>query len=95
MLSFSVESNVTNLVNTDKVTDNALSAIHGLKFLSMSWVIIGHSYLQVNWQIISQCPYYFFLMKKLLINYYGSYCHRGGRHRRHDRDQKICFPGGY
>lgn len=54
LLAFSVQSNVKKLLHTDNVTEETLPALHGIKFLSMSWVILGHTYLQMNWQTLRQ-----------------------------------------
>ena len=42
MLSFSVRTNV-NIICDDKVGGDTISTIHGLKAISMAWVILGHT----------------------------------------------------
>nr|XP_034194410.1 O-acyltransferase like protein-like isoform X2 [Osmia lignaria] len=42
MLSFSVRGNV-NIICDDKVGGDTISTIHGLKAISMAWVILGHT----------------------------------------------------
>ena len=43
LLSFSVYTNVTKLLNTNQPA-GTLSSINGIRFLSMTWVMLGHSY---------------------------------------------------
>lgn len=43
LLSFSVYTNGKKLLST-KQTSGSLRAVNGIRFLSMSWVILGHSY---------------------------------------------------
>ncbi|XP_042897471.1 nose resistant to fluoxetine protein 6-like [Parasteatoda tepidariorum] len=50
LLSFSFISNFKKFVNT-KSTSDTLSCLNGIRFLCMSWIILGHSYLNVNFQI--------------------------------------------
>ncbi|KAJ8299911.1 hypothetical protein KUTeg_021430 [Tegillarca granosa] len=43
LLSFSVYTNGSKLFNT-KQTAGTLTAINGIRFLSMNWVILGHTF---------------------------------------------------
>ncbi|KAL5012244.1 hypothetical protein ScPMuIL_010795 [Solemya velum] len=43
ILSFSLYTNVSKLLNT-KQGSGTLTAVNGIRFVSMSWVLIGHSY---------------------------------------------------
>ena len=43
LLSFSVYTNITKLLNTNQPA-GTLSSINGIRFLSMTWVLLGHSY---------------------------------------------------
>lgn len=49
LLSFSVLSNATkilsvgNIRNDGKQDTSTLHVVHGIRFLSMSWVILGHT----------------------------------------------------
>ncbi|KFM57567.1 Nose resistant to fluoxetine protein 6, partial [Stegodyphus mimosarum] len=47
---FSLISNFKKLVNT-KTSAGSMSCLHGLRFLSITWIILGHTYLNVNFQI--------------------------------------------
>ncbi|XP_039271759.2 nose resistant to fluoxetine protein 6-like [Styela clava] len=42
ILSFSIIKNTKNLLNTEQKEGN-LECLHGLRFISMTWVILGHS----------------------------------------------------
>lgn len=44
LLCFSIFANGQKILSTDKV-DGQLLSIHGIRFLSLSWVIMGHSYI--------------------------------------------------
>ena len=46
LLSFSVATNVKKIFATSEHTDR-FAVLHGIKFLSMSWIILGHSFLFV------------------------------------------------
>ena len=41
---FSAYTNTLKLFNTDSVHPDALDSINGIRFLSISWVIVGHCY---------------------------------------------------
>ena len=43
ILSFSVYTNTSKFCNTSQ-QPGSLSAVHGIRFLSMSWVVLGHLY---------------------------------------------------
>ncbi|KAL5012239.1 hypothetical protein ScPMuIL_010790 [Solemya velum] len=43
ILSFSIYTNVSKLLNT-KQGSGSLTAINGIRFFSMTWVVIGHTY---------------------------------------------------
>ncbi|GFU40128.1 nose resistant to fluoxetine protein 6, partial [Nephila pilipes] len=44
ILSFSMISNFKQLVSTKTSKDN-LSSLHGIRFLSLTWMVLCHSYL--------------------------------------------------
>ena len=46
LLSFSIVTNVKKIFATSEHTDR-FAVLHGIKFLSMSWIILGHSVLFV------------------------------------------------
>ncbi|XP_076352170.1 nose resistant to fluoxetine protein 6-like [Tachypleus tridentatus] len=48
--SFSVYSNLQNLFNTSSAVDN-LRALHGLKVISINWIVLCHTYLFVNFHV--------------------------------------------
>ncbi|XP_049886800.1 nose resistant to fluoxetine protein 6-like isoform X2 [Pectinophora gossypiella] len=47
LLSFSMLSNGRTILNTDRPTDGALTCLHGMRFMSVIWVIMVHTYLTV------------------------------------------------
>ncbi|XP_076316315.1 nose resistant to fluoxetine protein 6-like [Tachypleus tridentatus] len=49
--TFSIYTNTKNLFNA-KSSAEYLRALHGLKFFSMNWIILGHTYLFVNFQAL-------------------------------------------
>ncbi|XP_029644314.1 nose resistant to fluoxetine protein 6-like [Octopus sinensis] len=44
LLTFSVYKNAKKLLSTNQ-PDGTLTCIHGIRFLSMTWVILGHTYI--------------------------------------------------
>ena len=46
MLSFSIITNVQKIFAASEKTDR-FAVLHGIKYLSMSWIILGHSFLFV------------------------------------------------
>lgn len=52
---FSVKRNGTAILNLDEgTTGDSLSMIHGLRVMTMAWIILGHTYGLVNPQIHSE-----------------------------------------
>ncbi|GBO16226.1 hypothetical protein AVEN_275729-1, partial [Araneus ventricosus] len=53
-LCFSFISNFKRLINTETVEtkSNTLSCLHGIRFLTMSWIILGHTYFLANFQAL-------------------------------------------
>ncbi|XP_063374253.1 nose resistant to fluoxetine protein 6-like [Cydia amplana] len=47
LLSFSMLSNGRAILSTHRPTDGALTSLHGIRFLSVVWVIMVHTYLTV------------------------------------------------
>ncbi|XP_032516638.2 O-acyltransferase like protein-like [Danaus plexippus] len=47
LLSFSILSNGRAILSTHKPSDGALTCLHGMRFLSVLWVIMVHTYLTV------------------------------------------------
>ncbi|XP_037964452.2 nose resistant to fluoxetine protein 6 [Plutella xylostella] len=47
LLSFSVLSNGRTILSTQRPSDGALTSLHGMRFLSVAWVIMVHTYLAV------------------------------------------------
>lgn len=46
LVAFSVVSNAKKILSTEaSVINRPLQALHGIRFLSMTWVILGHTYL--------------------------------------------------
>lgn len=43
LLSFSIYTNGSKLLNTDQAS-GSLTAVNGIRFISMTWVILGHAY---------------------------------------------------
>ncbi|KAL8596761.1 hypothetical protein ACOMHN_053857 [Nucella lapillus] len=44
LMAFSVYTNGAKLLNTDQAA-GTLSCVHGVRFLSMTWVVLGHTFL--------------------------------------------------
>ncbi|XP_076347526.1 nose resistant to fluoxetine protein 6-like [Tachypleus tridentatus] len=51
LLCFSVYTNGKKILNTKTASDN-MGALHGIRFLSMTWVLLGHTYGFLNFQAI-------------------------------------------
>ncbi|KAI8429706.1 hypothetical protein MSG28_000273 [Choristoneura fumiferana] len=47
LLSFSMLSNGRAILSTHRPTDGALTSLHGIRFLSVVWVIMVHTYLTI------------------------------------------------
>ncbi|XP_026764609.2 nose resistant to fluoxetine protein 6-like [Galleria mellonella] len=47
LLSFSVLSNGRTILSIHRASDGALTSLHGIRFLSVTWVIMVHTYLTV------------------------------------------------
>ena len=45
LLSFSAYTNGVNLMKTDSAGSGHLDCLNGIRFLSMTWVVVGHSWL--------------------------------------------------
>ena len=45
--SFSVYTNARKLLETSMGPDN-LGCLHGMRFLSMAWVVLGHTWISLN-----------------------------------------------
>ncbi|GFU16713.1 nose resistant to fluoxetine protein 6 [Nephila pilipes] len=50
LLAFSLITNFKKFANT-KTSSETLSCLNGIRFLCMSWVVLGHTYLNVNFQM--------------------------------------------
>ncbi|GFY53418.1 nose resistant to fluoxetine protein 6 [Trichonephila inaurata madagascariensis] len=50
LLAFSLISNFQKFSNT-KTSSDTLSCLNGIRFLCMSWVVLGHTYFNVNFQM--------------------------------------------
>ncbi|XP_055327622.1 nose resistant to fluoxetine protein 6-like [Paramacrobiotus metropolitanus] len=44
LLAFSLYGNGKKILDTCSTNDRSLSCIHGIRFLSMTWVLLGHTY---------------------------------------------------
>lgn len=44
LLCFSIFTNGQKILNTEQ-TEGQLMSIHGIRFLSLTWVILGHTYI--------------------------------------------------
>ncbi|XP_022257188.1 nose resistant to fluoxetine protein 6-like [Limulus polyphemus] len=49
LLCFSAYTNGQKILNT-KTNSDTMGALHGIRFLSMTWVLIGHTYAFINFQ---------------------------------------------
>ncbi|XP_012548006.1 nose resistant to fluoxetine protein 6 [Bombyx mori] len=47
LLSFSILSNGRTILSTDTPSDGALTCLHGMRFMSVLWVIMVHTYLTI------------------------------------------------
>ncbi|KAJ0181075.1 hypothetical protein K1T71_003160 [Dendrolimus kikuchii] len=47
LLSFSILSNGRTILSTEKPSDGALTCLHGMRFMSVIWVIMVHTYLTI------------------------------------------------
>ena len=47
ILSFSAISNSKKILHVGPAPEDSLTCVHGLRFLSLLWVIMVHTYLQV------------------------------------------------
>ncbi|XP_075986822.1 O-acyltransferase like protein-like [Anticarsia gemmatalis] len=47
LLSFSILSNGRTILSTDTPNDGALTCLHGMRFMSVIWVIMVHTYLTI------------------------------------------------
>lgn len=47
VLSFSVLSNGRKILDCGTAPKDSLTCVHGLRFLSLAWVIMVHTYLQI------------------------------------------------
>jgi hypothetical protein len=70
-MSFSAVKNGRKILNCDTQEDS-LTSIHGLRFLSLSWVILVHTYLQVfaiagKQTHIAKCPHGNFTLRVILV----------------------------
>ncbi|XP_055932256.1 nose resistant to fluoxetine protein 6-like [Argiope bruennichi] len=50
LVCFSLISNFKKFVNTKTASDK-LSCLHGFRFLSITWIILAHTYLNINFQL--------------------------------------------
>ncbi|KAG8200755.1 hypothetical protein JTE90_022356 [Oedothorax gibbosus] len=50
LLCFSMITNFRKFTNT-KTSSDTLSCLNGIRFLCMSWIVLGHTYINVNFQI--------------------------------------------
>ena len=54
LVHLSVFSNAAKLLST-KRSQSSLDAIHGIRFFSMTWVILGHTYVFAMYNNIGTC----------------------------------------
>lgn len=47
VMAFSPLSNGAKILSCELQEEDSLTAVHGLRFLSLAWVIMVHTYLQV------------------------------------------------
>lgn len=47
LLCFSALSNGKKILNIDPTTSSALKCVHGMRFFSICWIIMVHTYLEV------------------------------------------------
>ncbi|XP_054719316.1 nose resistant to fluoxetine protein 6-like [Uloborus diversus] len=51
LLAFSLTTNMKKLCSTESSTDE-MKSLHGIRALSMTWVILGHTYVWINFQAL-------------------------------------------
>ncbi|KAK6631779.1 hypothetical protein RUM43_013843 [Polyplax serrata] len=47
LLAFSVMSNSSKILTCSRTSEDSLNSVHGLRFLSLAWVVLVHTYLQI------------------------------------------------
>ncbi|XP_045468141.1 nose resistant to fluoxetine protein 6-like isoform X1 [Harmonia axyridis] len=47
LLAFSAVENGKKILNVDNISRNALTCVHGLRFFSILWIILVHTYLEI------------------------------------------------
>lgn len=47
LLAFSPVANGSKILSTEQGTKNSLTCLHGLRVMSLGWVVLVHTYLQV------------------------------------------------
>ena len=48
ILSFSIPSNFMSIMSTKTGSKDTLTCLNGLRFISMTWVLMGHSFAYIN-----------------------------------------------
>ncbi|KFM82901.1 Nose resistant to fluoxetine protein 6, partial [Stegodyphus mimosarum] len=51
LLAFSLPANFKKLMNT-KTSSSNLSCLHGIRFFSSTWVLLGHNYFIINFYLL-------------------------------------------
>ena len=83
LICFSLLSNVEKLMRTGRSSSDALPCLDGMRVISMTWVVLGHSFSQVawagrpamtnfNWSVYKQLGLTSTTFDELLVNGYYS-----------------------
>ncbi|CAG7725078.1 unnamed protein product [Allacma fusca] len=75
ILAFSITTNTTKWLSTRTGSDN-LGCLHGIRFLSMCWVVLGHTFFlytqQFTWNLVDLKNMYKDWTNQVILN--GAYC---------------------
>ena len=59
LLSFSIYTNLIDIMSTKSSGNkDTLTCLHGLRFISMSWVVLGHNFSFISSQLLVKNPLY-------------------------------------
>ncbi|XP_066295640.1 nose resistant to fluoxetine protein 6-like [Branchiostoma lanceolatum] len=57
LLCFSLYTNIGKLLST-KQAPGSIKCLHGIRFISMTWVILGHTYSVAQWHVANHQSYF-------------------------------------
>ena len=56
LLSFSIYTNFKAVMSTKESSRDTLTCLHGMRFISMTWVLLGHNFLFLNGALTIRNP---------------------------------------